>query len=650
VKTMRKYQWLVGILAMGLVLAGCGGNGTSSFAAVSSSSSGSTVVNTVSSIALVTNSPQIPSNGSTPATITAVAKNANNAIVSGATVIFSTTSGVIAPQATTTGGTPSITDANGEAAASLSTPGDEDNRTITVTATVGGVSASVNVAVVGTSVSVTGPTSLIQGASGTFNVSLTDSAGAGIAGATVAVTSAKSNTLSSASLVTDATGHVTVSYTAANAGTDTVTATALGMSASQAVTISSESFNFTVPSPAADVALDVAQPLTVLWKNAGAPVAGQTVTFTTTRGTFAGGTTTTTATTDSTGTVGTTAAPITVSSTTAGPVVITASATGVSAQLQLNFIATVPSQIDLQASPDTIQTAGQSTVTAIVRDAQDNLVQGQTVDFQLTDKTGGTLSVGTAVTNAQGVAQTVYSATSTASASNGVQVIATVQGTTIQDSVTLTVGGQTVFLSLGTGTHISENAEQTQFSLPYTVQALDSAGNPVPGATVTFTVVSLPPTGAPAPIATDYTSASSNAAYGKGEWITGGSACTTTGWCQEITALCLNEDILGNGIYEASEDVNNNGKLDPGNVAGASPGSVVTDSTGSASINVVYPEDHALWVQVVLTASTSVAGTQSSTSSQFWLPILASYVTTTTSSPPGAISPYGVNPNCHISN
>jgi hypothetical protein len=261
----------------------------------------------------------------------------------------------------------------------------------------------------------------------------------------------------------------------------------------------------------------------------------------------------------------------------------------------------------------------------------------------------------TAVTNSQGVAQTVYTATSTASSSNGVSVTATVQSTAIQDTVTLTVGGQTVFLSLGTGSTISENAAKTQFSVPFVVQALDSAGNPVPGATVTLTIASLPPTGAPTPAGPDFNSPDSYAAYRKGYWFTGTdpisqSVCNITGWCQLVNAECLNEDILGNGIYEPSEDVNGNGKLDPGNVAVVSPGSVTTDSTGSASLNVTYPEDHALWVQVLLTASTSVTGTQASTTSKFWLPMLAAYITNVDQNPPGTISPYGTNVNCHIAN
>jgi len=656
---MRKIQWLLGVLTASLALAGCGGGGTSSFAAVSSSSSGTTL-DTVSSIALVSSSPQIPSNGSTPATITAIAKNANNAVVPGASVVFATNSGVVAPTVTTTGVAAGITDANGNAAATLTTPGDPTNRTITVRAAVGNVSQSVEVAVVGTAISLTGPASLIQGATGTFNVSLTDSAGAGIEGATVTVTSAKNNGLAAApSFVTDATGHVAVTYTAATAGNDTVTATALGLTASQAVSVSSESFNFTAPSSGADIALNVAEPLTVVWTNAGAPVAGQTVTFSATRGTFTGGATTITATTNSTGTAGTTAAPVSVSSTTAGPAVITASGAGVSAQLQVNFIATVPSQIDVQASPDTIQTSGQSTISAIVRDANDNLVQGQTIDFLLTDKTGGVISVATAVSNAQGVAQTVYSATSTASSTNGVSITATVQGTSIESSVTLTVGGQTVFLSLGTGNTINQNAQGTQFILPFVVQALDAGGNAVPGATVTLAIASLPPTGAPSPTGPLYGSPDTDSAYRKGYWFTGtdpitGFVCTATGWCQQINAECLNEDILGNGIINPlevpSEDVNNNGKLDPGNVAAVSPGSIVTDSTGSGNVNVTYPQDHALWVQVLLTATASVSGTQTSTTSKFWLPMLAADVQTPTINPPGLISPYGTNVNCHIAN
>jgi hypothetical protein len=103
--------------------------------------------------------------------------------------------------------------------------------------------------------------------------------------------------------------------------------------------------------------------------------------------------------------------------------------------------------------------------------------------------------------------------------------------------------------------------------------------------------------------------------------------------------------VNGTGIYEAAEDLNNNGKLDPGDVAAVSPGTLVTDSTGSGNINVTYPEDHADWVQVILTATATVNGTQSSTTSVFVLPMAATKLLPGTS-PPGAISPYGQATSC----
>ncbi len=660
VNTMRKYAWLLGTVAAALVLAGCGGNsGASSFAGnASSSSTSSSGVSTggVTAITMTASAPQIASSNSTPVTITATLTNASNLVVSGVPVAFATSTGVLAPTATSaTGSVAGTSDINGQAQASLSTPDNPTNRNITVTATVGKVTASVVIAVVGTKIALTGPSSLIQGATGTFSASLTDSAGNGIANTTVTASSAKANTLSAPSLVTDATGNVTFTLTATNAGTDTVTVTALGQSATSLLSVSSQAFSFTAPAAGASVALGAVEPDTLLWTNAGAPVIGQAVTFATTRGLFSGGLPTATGTTDNNGNV-----TLSLSSTTAGPAVITASATGVSADVQLNFVATNPTQIDLQASPDVIPTAGQSTITAIVRDANNNLVQNQPVSFTLTDKTGGAISVATATTSAQGVAKTVYTATGTASTSNGVTVTAAlVNNPAITSSVTLTVGGQTVFLSLGTGNTITPlpatGPPYTQYSEPFAIQALDSAGNPVVGATVTLTVVSLPPTGATAPTAPNFNTTTSYAAYRKGYWYTGtdpisGDVCAATGWCQLVNADCLNEDLLGTGIYNSSEDVNGNGKLDPGNVATVTPGSVTTDSTGSAFVAVVYPQDHAEWVQVVLTATASVTGTQTSTTSTFWLPILASDINNAEVRPPGAISPYGTNVNCHVAN
>ena len=118
--------------------------------------------------------------------------------------------------------------------------------------------------------------------------------------------------------------------------------------------------------------------------------------------------------------------------------------------------------------------------------------------------------------------------------------------------------------------------------------------------------------------------------------------CTGEG----LVAYCVNEEYNGTGIYEAGEDYNGNGKLDPGDVAAVTPGQVITDSTGTANMAITYPEDHALWVQAKLTATTTVNGTQTTTTAVFWLPMLASYLTNSTVSPPGLDSPYGTANNC----
>ena len=73
-------------------------------------------------------------------------------------------------------------------------------------------------------------------------------------------------------------------------------------------------------------------------------------------------------------------------------------------------------------------------MTATVRDAANNFVKNQTVNFVLTDVSGGSLSVAQAVTNSQGQAKTFYNASNATSAANGVRVDATVQGTAVTDS------------------------------------------------------------------------------------------------------------------------------------------------------------------------------------------------------------------------
>ncbi len=571
------------------------------------------VANTQQTITLATDLPQIPSDGSKQATITAFVRGANNQLLQGVPVSFTADAGGVQI-------TRGVTDATGTATAVLITTGDRTNRRITVTGTAGSSNGTVAVDVAGTRLTVAGPTSLVQGASALYNVSLVDSGNNGIPGSTVTVSSAKANGLNPATgLVTDASGHATFTLTATNAGAETLTLGALGMTARQNVAVSNDNFAFTAPAENSKINLGAAQNVTIKWSTGGVAQQNKQISFTTTRGSI-----TSQATTDANG-----EATVTVSSTTAGPAIITASATGVSAQLHVSFIATVPNAIALQASPNTIPTQGTSTIIATVRDPAQNLVEGQTVNFQLTDVTGGSLSLASAVTDAQGTAQTVYTASSTPSAAGGVLVAATVQGTAVTTSTNLTVGGQTVFISLVTGNKLSENNTKTQFKLPYSVMAIDTAGNPVNGVSVSLTAHSLQ--------------------YRKGYWD---NTIDTTKWIPVDTATCDNEDKDLNGVFNLPVDFDENtdGVLTPGDRAVVSPGSVVTAGNGSADFTVDYGQNYAHWVAIQLTAKATVQGTESSTSASFWLPMLATYIDDEKTSIPGEFSPFGQAAVCSDKN
>ncbi len=171
--------------------------------------------------------------------------------------------------------------------------------------------------------------------------------------------------------------------------------------------------------------------------------------------------------------------------------VITATSGTASATRALEFVATVPTTVDVQPSAFTIATGQSATLTAVVRDVTGNLVKNRTVVFTLNDVTGGQLSVGSAVTDSQGRAQTVYTASSTTSANQGVRITATVPGVTptLSDQVALTVARREVFVSIGTGNSILE-PNTAQYDIEYVVQVTDSNGNGVPSVPVSVRLLS----------------------------------------------------------------------------------------------------------------------------------------------------------------
>ncbi len=439
----------------------------------------------VSSIEVLTSNPQIPSDGGVPVTITALLRDANNNFVAGQNVTFAADSGGLSVSQSVDGTTTpqAQTDENGRATAELSAAGDPTNRIITVTATSGDLSSTVQVEVTGTQLTITGPASLVQGAEADYTIVLADAAGDGIANQAVTLTSSLGNLLSATSLNTDFSGQAQVQYTALTGGSDRLEASALGESAASTVDISADTFSFSQPAPNTEINLGDTTNVVVSWVQNNAPVVGSTVVFSTTRGTV----TPSSVVTDANGTASTT-----VTANNSGPATVTATAVGGPvATIPIEFLAITPATIEVQADPFTVSPNSQSTITAVVRDPNGNLVKNKSVTFQLEDVTGGTLSVSSAITDSQGRAQTFYTSSASVSAQDGVTITAVVdENPMIRDDVNLTVAGREVFFTFGTGNEIAE-PNAAQYSKLFVVQVTDADGRPVQEVDVSMSVVSV---------------------------------------------------------------------------------------------------------------------------------------------------------------
>ncbi len=608
---------ILGVVTV-IALAACGSD--DSFSSGDGGSGGDGGGQQIGALTLSTSTPSIRTDGTINAEISALVRDANNLLVPGVSVVFSVNNNgaLLVTQGTT--------DSLGVAKATLSTADDPSIRAITVTAQAGSRTATVDVNVTGTTLNLQGPSGLSLGQQGTFTLQLL-AGSAPVAGRTITLSSARSNTLSQPSVVTDSQGQATFMLTIANSGNDTLTAAGLGLSVAKAITINADSLTVvdpvapTPPATATEVPLG-SRVVTVRWVASGNPVVNGTVNFATTRGAASPATALTNASGEATTTITASNAGIAVVTATTAPVGGAAS----TVQAQLEFVAQTPSSIDVQPSAFSIGTGQSSTITAVVRDAAGNLVKNRTVTFTLDDVTGGTLSVGAAVTDSQGRAQTIYTSSNTTSANQGVKVTATVVGVTPR-TVSLTVARREVFISFGTGNEIDE-PNTAQYRKEFVAQVTDSNGNGVPNVALSLRALSR--------------------AYLRGHWSLSGTA-----WGQVIKGDdpvqgCQDEDENRNGVLDLlpttedgnGEDDNGNGLLDVGNIVTVTPANAVTDQNGFVTVNIFYPQDHARWLQIDLSASATVQGSEYARTSTFVLPISASDLSAT-GTPPGFISPFG---------
>lgn len=630
---MMKLLKLVAGLALTAALTACGGGGgnpgtqvpgsdttptTSTGTTTTPGVDTTTAVVTPASIEVLASSNELLSAG-TEVVISAVVKNTNNVGMADQPVVFAVNNGA------TLKGAASTTNDDGVATARLSA-GSKALRDVTVTVTSGTAAGSVVLPVSGTRMSLTGATSLKAGDASTYVARLVDSSGNPVGGQTLTVSSALGNGLSASSLTTSANGNAQFIYTASGDGTDILIVSGAGTSAQSTVAISSKDFIFLNPSAGTQVVVNTPQTISVRYLDLGVGQPYLPVQFSTTRGNLSASS----AVTDVAG-----VASVTITSSSSGPASVVAQIAGVGqVTLPLQFIATTPATLVLQANPGAVLpnvggTTNQSTLEAVVLDAAGNAVSNRQVNFTIDedDGNGGSLSSPTAETDSNGRAQVQFIAGALATKTNGVKLRATVASTSVVGTTSLTVNGQALFISIGFGNTIS-NVDDTTYRKGFSVYVTDSNGNAVGNQIVTLSTI---PT-----------------FYGKGflEWT--GTIWTANPPVLGAYTACPNEDSNQNGVLDTSplEDTNNDGQLTPGNPVVIAPGTVTTDSQGRATFNLEYGEQYVPWLTVSITAGASVGGTESRSTILHSLRGVAGDFSSETAPPAGQLSPFGTTQSC----
>jgi hypothetical protein len=612
IKMSGKFLARASALSLAFVLAACGGGDESSplsgLPGGGSTDGGSTAEpdpNTetaiVTSLQLRLSQPTIGTSGNDTATITAIAKDENSILLEGATVRFSIPSA--------NGTLLSVQDVTGEqgtATANISADGDFTNRTIEIQARAGDITESVTIEATGTRLSINGPSNIALGDNASYNVSLLDSDGRGIANQPINIT-AGSNSVD-APLATNASGQATAVVSAESSGTYTLRATASGISMERSFTVSGESFTLSQPAANTEIELNELQAVVLQWSQDGEPVEGEEVQFTTEKGFFAESGTNTYITSANAG-----EATATLQSTQSGKstVQIQSRESGLSTSIEVEFVATNPTQLKLNASKTQLLTGESSDITVIARDANGNLVKNAVVTFSLSEVTGGRLTTLSDTTDTAGAARTSYIASDVASDKDAITITATVAGS-LSESINLTVGGQALTIIIGTGNTLDSEG-QTFYNQPWGIQVTDANGNSVGNQRVELSV--LP------------------AQYRKGFYVDVDPDPDSYDWQPTFEAFCTPENAIPAG---SDRNIAN---------PASTPSSIFTDADGKFEFGVEYTKAQCNWARVKLTATAEVDGKESTSTQTFTLPCLNEDLKS--SMPPGGVSSfYGESNDC----
>lgn len=642
------------------LLAACGDGGTvpgATATTAATAATGTTVA--VATIQISAMPATVKSDSSNTSAISVTAVSATNSTIAGATITLSTDTGLLSAQTLTT-------DNLGKASATFSSgTADKSNRVATITAAAGAASAWTQVQIVGSTVSATASATSITtgGAAATLTITAKDAGGSVIPNAAVTLTQTGTGTvtLTPASGTTNASGQLVVSVTGLTAGSATVDVSAAGATTSTTFTVTTA----TVPFGISLLTLNTNPPIVPVSPKAAAmrigdflvvqvsaPATVANVIFATSLGIWNGTSTSVTV------PVVAGVASATLTTTSAGIAnvqVMDLASQASSDTMTVGMTASTAASISLQASPTVVpkssgSTVGLSNLTATVLDANGAPVGGAPVVFSIVK--GGTNSgenispviVFTAADIASGlplgVAPSVFTSGTLASGAAGVEIRASVAGTTIETTLiggaatassydaAITVGGTAGSVAFGVATKIIDaGSTSTIYSWPMSVLVADSNGSPAP----LGTVVNI----STWPIAWSTGSGCVEDPDGKvwGINSAAGVIPETYGWIVGNGGTFYNEDANENLILDALEDGTRryynggttapvtgtiDGAINPVNSYGGTvvstkvgdlPGTATTDANGLATFNLTYTKASAIWVISRVRAQAVVQGT-----------------------------------------
>lgn len=575
----------------------------------------------------------IQTGGTDIARITALVTNDDNQAEAGQSIGFKATGGVLQNMELET-------DENGQATAELRLAGDKQNQDITVTVNSGTAVAEVLVSASGSNIGFAGPTSLVLGDTANLAVTLTAGNSEPIANEEITFRLENGNTIEAESSTTDTNGKVNIKVGSAN-GSETIYAFALNDSAvgKHELEVAQDLLQFTSPATGTEVPVGSSRSVTAKWVSQGNPVVGKNLRFGITAGQVNGSSEVVT---NSNG-----EATVHVSSVSAGKATISVSAFypagggtngDPSTQTEIEFIATNPSQIEVESANSRVPTGDSATITALVEDANGNPVKNVEVEFYSADLKGGQLNPASTRTDSEGKAQVSFTAGKLATEFEEIELLAKIVGKNVVGSTRLTVVERVLNVTLGTSGLLYEIADGAQYGLPFAVQVADGSGAPLKDAEVVLSIVPV--------------------SYDKGYYITAVNANNQPVWERQVFAVCPSEDLNGNRLLDAGEDVNNNGTLDPQDPAVIAAhseytptvegGVLTTDDNGSGYFLALYPASNSMWAEVDIVARASALGVEAEEVFNVRLPVLAKRVNDVSQSPPNHYSPYGTSNNGQI--